>query len=125
MQSRSRSTPSAGVRAHALLAYSSAHAQNRSPSSHANAIRSKEDRMPHQDLVALAREAMEAWNSHDPAQVAACCSEDVVFEGDAVGSPLVGGDALRQFAKMYMDGFSDLHFEYDVPLAADDRAVIE
>jgi len=81
--------------------------------------------MPQQDLVALAREAMDAWNSHDPMQVAKLCAEDVVVEGDAVGAPLTGREAYRQFAQTYMDAFPDLRFEFDVPLASADRVVVE
>src|SRR5690242_10803669 len=81
--------------------------------------------MPQQDVVALAREVMEAWNSHDSAKVAALCTEDVVNEGDAMGARLVGREAYRQFAQTYLDAFPDLHFEYSVPLSAGDRVVIE
>ena len=81
--------------------------------------------MPHHDLAALAREAIAAWNSHDPSRVAAIAADDIVIEGDALAAPIRDREAFRQFAQIYMDAFSDLRFEFREPLVIGDTVVTE
>ena len=38
---------------------------------------------------------IDAWNSHDPAKVLACMTEDVVFDDKGLGERLEGTDAVR------------------------------
>jgi steroid delta-isomerase-like uncharacterized protein len=38
---------------------------------------------------------LEAWNSHDPDRLAACMTEDVVFDDKALGERMEGADAIR------------------------------
>jgi steroid delta-isomerase-like uncharacterized protein len=38
---------------------------------------------------------LEAWNSHDPDAVAACMTDDVVFDDKALGERMEGADAIR------------------------------
>jgi steroid delta-isomerase-like uncharacterized protein len=39
---------------------------------------------------------VEAWNSHDPAKVLACMTEDVLRDDKGLGERLEGADAVRQ-----------------------------
>ncbi len=38
---------------------------------------------------------VDAWNSHDPAKVLACMTDDVVFDDKGLGERLQGTDAVR------------------------------
>jgi steroid delta-isomerase-like uncharacterized protein len=38
---------------------------------------------------------LDAWNSHDPAKVLACMTDDVVFDEKGIGERLEGKDAVR------------------------------
>ncbi len=38
---------------------------------------------------------VDAWNSHDPARVLACMTDDVVFDDKGLGERLEGTDAVR------------------------------
>ena len=50
------------------------------------------------------------WASRDPARVAACATEDVVWIDPALAEPLHGRDALREFAETTFTAFPDLGF---------------
>ncbi|MGY1617220.1 ester cyclase [Geodermatophilus sp. SYSU D00691] len=49
---------------------------------------------------------VEAWNSHDPAKVLACMTEDVIRDDKGVGERLQGADALRQGIADVAENFS-------------------
>lgn len=53
---------------------------------------------------------LEAWNAHDPAAVAACATEDVVWVDPALETPAVGREALADFVRQSVAAFPDLEF---------------
>jgi hypothetical protein len=63
-----------------------------------------------------------AWNSKDPNQVLALCSQDVVWDESGVVGRLEGHDAVReQSLRPFFDAFPDVQIEYiDEPYLAVD-----
>lgn len=53
-----------------------------------------------------------AWNSHDPAQVAACYGPQGSLAVNR-GIPAVGRDAIAAVAQSFMETFPDLYLEMD------------
>ncbi|WP_448624560.1 ester cyclase [Geodermatophilus sp. URMC 64] len=49
---------------------------------------------------------LEAWNSHDPAQVVACVTDDVVFDDKGLGERFEGTDAMRDMLVDMTESFS-------------------
>ncbi|MGY1693996.1 MULTISPECIES: ester cyclase [unclassified Geodermatophilus] len=49
---------------------------------------------------------VEAWNSHDPAKVLACMTEDVLRDDKGLGERLEGADAVRQSIVDTAENFS-------------------
>jgi steroid delta-isomerase-like uncharacterized protein len=55
---------------------------------------------------------VEAWNSHDPAQVVACVTDDVVFDDKGLGERVEGKDGVRgMFVEMTESFSSDFRLE--------------
>ena len=52
-----------------------------------------------------------AWNSHDPEKVAACFTEDIVYEDVAQGHISRGRDEVHKWAEGAFFGVEDLKFE--------------
>ncbi len=52
------------------------------------------------------RNYVEAWNSHDPAKVLACMTEDVLRDDKGLGERLEGADAVRQSIVDAAENFS-------------------
>ena len=62
-----------------------------------------------------------AWNSGDPAGVAACAHEDVVWIDPALAEPAIGRDSVADFVRSSVAAFPDLAFsEPGEPAIADD-----
>lgn len=53
---------------------------------------------------------LDAWNSHDPAAVAACVAEDVVWEDPALPEPARGRDGVEEFVRVGTRAFPDFRF---------------
>jgi len=53
----------------------------------------------------------EAWNAHDPAEVAQCYAPEAVSRDISLAEPLHGRAAIRNAADMYMRAFPDIHFQ--------------
>jgi steroid delta-isomerase-like uncharacterized protein len=51
-----------------------------------------------------------AWAAHDPAAIAACTTDDVVWIDPALAEPLYGRDAVAGFGKTSFAAFPDLSF---------------
>ena len=54
----------------------------------------------------------DAWNSHEPEQVAAALTDGGTYEDPTTGGPL-SGDALTASVAGVLAGFPDVHFEID------------
>lgn len=70
------------------------------------------------DATDVVRQAINAWNAHDPDGVAKHFSKDVVSESDTLPSALHGPEGVKQSVKMYLAAFPDLHFEIEQMLAS-------
>jgi steroid delta-isomerase-like uncharacterized protein len=79
------------------------------------------DRTAH--LAALAAQLTEAWNSRDPARVAALCAPD--YEGENVGeaAPHHGPEGMAASVTAYLAAFPDLQFTVDDVVIQGDRVV--
>ena len=64
-----------------------------------------------------------AWNSGDPAAVAACTHEDVVWIDPALAEPAIGRDGVADFVRQSVAAFPDMTFsEPGPPAIADDSS---
>lgn len=68
---------------------------------------------------------LEAWNSHDPAKVAALLAPDGVYEDIALGQVHSGRDALAAFVRQTATMAPDVHFEEITRQQNADRYCIE
>lgn len=73
--------------------------------------------MAEQDNRRLAREAFDAWNAHDPERLAKLIDEKYIGESDTLPGPISGVPGMREFMKIYITAFPDLHFDLDQMLA--------
>ena len=63
-----------------------------------------------------------AWNSHDPKQVQALCTEDVEYHDPTLPAPLHGWAGIAQVVDALATAFPDYRFEdLEPPYAAPDR----
>jgi steroid delta-isomerase-like uncharacterized protein len=79
--------------------------------------------MTEQDNVRIDRQIWDAWNAHDPDRYVKLLDEKWIAEGDAMPAPLKGRDAARDFMKMYVTAFPDLHFHVDQTIASGEFVV--
>ncbi len=79
--------------------------------------------MAEQENVRIERELWDAWNAHDPERYTKILDEKWMAESDTVPTPIVGRDAAREFMKMYVSAFPDLHFHVDQTLASGEFVV--
>jgi steroid delta-isomerase-like uncharacterized protein len=65
----------------------------------------------------------DAWNSGDPAAVAACTHEDVVWIDPALAEPAIGREGVADFVRQSVVAFPDMTFsEPGEPAIADDSS---
>jgi len=62
-----------------------------------------------------AKRFLDAWNAADGGAVAALCTEDVVWSDPSIPEPLIGRDAVREFAEMTGRAFPDFHIDETAP----------
>jgi len=79
--------------------------------------------MSEQDNLRIARQAFDAWNAHDPERYVKNLDEKWRAESDTLPAPLSGRAAARDFLKLYVTAFPDLHFNIDQMLASGDFVV--
>jgi len=79
--------------------------------------------MSEQDNLRIARQAFDAWNAHDPERYVKNLDEKWRAESDTLPAPLSGLAAARDFLKLYVTAFPDLHFNLDQMLASGDFVV--
>ncbi len=69
--------------------------------------------MSEQQNMQVAREAINAWNAHDPDRLIKLLAEDYVSESDTLPAPVRGRESARGVFQMYLRAFPDLHFEME------------
>jgi len=77
-----------------------------------------------QDNVHIVREVFAAWNSHDMEGFVKRLDTKTVWESDAFPEPFAGHQGARQFFKLYVTAFPDLHLDIEQILAAGDSHVV-
>ena len=75
-------------------------------------------------MSTLAREIIDAWNSHDPRRVAEYFSEDYEGEDNGLAVPIAGKRGVRRFVAYTFLGMPDLHFTLEQTVAQDNRMVL-
>ncbi|HEX9408366.1 MAG TPA: ester cyclase [Methylomirabilota bacterium] len=81
--------------------------------------------MAGQDNLHIARENFAAWNAHDVEAFVKRLDSKTTWESDAFPAPFVGHEGARQFFKLYLTAFPDLHLDMEEMLAAgEDRVVV-
>jgi steroid delta-isomerase-like uncharacterized protein len=63
------------------------------------------------ELDRLVADYLVAWNSHDPARIAAFLAPDALYEDTGAGVTLRGPEGLREHAAGVLRAFPDLRFE--------------
>jgi steroid delta-isomerase-like uncharacterized protein len=84
---------------------------------------SGENIMSEQDNTRIAREVIEAWNSHDPERLLKLFDEKYVAESDTLPTPINSAPGVREFMRVYVSAFPDLYFTLDQTLADGDSVV--
>jgi steroid delta-isomerase-like uncharacterized protein len=76
------------------------------------------------DHLHTVREIFAAWNAHDIDAFIKRLDMKVTWESDAFPAPFTGHEGARQFLKVYVTAFPDLHFDIEQMLAAGDNHVV-
>ena len=76
------------------------------------------------DNLHIVREIFAAWNTHDVEGFIKRLDPKTTWESDAFPAPFSGHDGARQFFKLYVTAFPDLHFDIEQILPAGDRHVV-
>ena len=84
----------------------------------------KEDTMAGQDNLHIAREIFAAWNAHDVEGFVKRIDTKTTWESDVFPAPFSGHEGARQFFKVYLTAFPDLHLDIQQMLAAGDSHVV-
>ena len=71
-------------------------------------------------LREFAERYLAGWNSHDPAAVASCATDDVLWVDPALTEPARGRAELEDFVRASCTAFPDLHFAEPGPPAIAD-----
>src|SRR5256885_16727629 len=79
--------------------------------------------MAAQDHVHIVREVFAAWNAHDAEGFLKRLDTKTVWESDVFPAPFAGHEGARQFFKLYVAAFPDLHLDIEQILAAGDSHV--
>ena len=80
--------------------------------------------MAAQNNIQVAREGFAAWNGHDIEGFIKRCDAKTVWESDVFPAPFGGHEGARQFFKLYLTAFPDLHLDIEQILAAGDSHVV-
>jgi len=79
--------------------------------------------MTGQDNLHIAREIFAAWNAHDVEGFVKRLDTKTTWESDVFPAPFSGHEGARQFFKVYLTAFPDLHLDIQQMLAAGDGHV--
>ena len=80
--------------------------------------------MAGQDNLHIARENFAAWNAHDVEAFVKRLDTKTIWESDAFPAPFVGHEGARQFFKLYLTAFPDLHLDMEAILPAGENHVV-
>lgn len=84
----------------------------------------KEATMAGQDNLHIVREIFSAWNAHDVEGLVKRLDTKTTWKSDAFPAPFSGHEGARQFFKLYVTAFPDLHFDVEQILPAGDSHVV-
>jgi len=73
---------------------------------------------------AVVQQVLTAWNSHDPARVAAYYTEDCQVMDVAIAQPPVGREGVQRMFEAYYHTFPDLEITPDVIITEGNRVAI-
>lgn len=76
------------------------------------------------DNVQIVREIFAAWNAHDVEAFVKRLDPKTTWESDAFPATFSGHEGARQFFKIYVTAFPDLHLDIEQILAADSYVVV-
>src|SRR5215472_3911349 len=80
--------------------------------------------MAGQDNLHIARESFAAWNAHDVEAFVKRLNTKTIWESDTFPAPFVGHEGARQFFKVYLTAFPDLHLDVEAILPAGESHVV-
>jgi steroid delta-isomerase-like uncharacterized protein len=80
--------------------------------------------MASQENVQVAREVFAAWNAHDVEAFVKRLAAKTTWESDAFPAPFAGHEGARQFFKLYLTAFPDLHLDIEQIVSAGDSHVL-
>jgi steroid delta-isomerase-like uncharacterized protein len=72
----------------------------------------------------IARDSFAAWNAHDVEAFVRRLDTKTTWESDAFPAPFTGHEGARQFFKLYLTAFPDLHLDVEQILPAGDSHVL-
>ncbi len=77
-----------------------------------------------QNNLQIVREIFAAWNGHDLEGFVKRLDPKTRWESDAFPTPFSGHDGARQFFKLYITAFPDLHLDIEQIFGADTFVVV-
>ena len=80
--------------------------------------------MAGQDNLHIARESFAAWNAQDVEAFVKRLDTKTIWESDTFPAPFVGHEGARQFFKLYLMAFPDLHLDVEAILPAGESHVV-
>ncbi len=75
-------------------------------------------------IQAVVQQVLAAWNSHDPARVAAHYTEDCRIVDVAIAQPPVGRAGVQRMFEAYYHAFPDLEIKPDVIITEGNRVAV-
>ena len=80
--------------------------------------------MAGQDNLPVVRGSFAAWNAHDVEGFVKGLDTKTKWESDVFPAPFVGHEGARQFFKLYLTAFPDLHLDIEQILPAGENHVV-
>ena len=80
--------------------------------------------MPGHDNLHIVRESFAAWNAHDVGAFIKRLDAKTTWESDVFPVAFSGHEGARQFFKLYITAFPDLHLDIEQILDAGDSHVV-
>ena len=80
--------------------------------------------MAGQDNLHIVRASFAAWNAHDVEGFVKGLDTKTTWESDVFPAPFTGHEGARQFFKLYLTAFPDLHLDIEQILSAGENHVV-